>query len=529
MSPPRSHRARHRVSRRRILLLGAFAALAFQSAVASAQWATTYEVSYLPGSFNWQFRRNYPGADRLFNALDYGHGTLRETLWKYPDAPLEQLEQREFDYITRTLLARPPRLPVVTEAIEVDFAKLAPEAKAMFDWAQLLDRQVYDVWADSSTPVAEKDARVTELLGYYRSRPELAFSSVPKSMDAVDAQFYSLAFRRRYPKFNGLVWASHWLQAGLHEPLLVGRTDAERKAMVDATVGRFRQMLAGAPRSMPHVMPMTPAIAPTFARRYPEVAAIMDNLHMMNGVVADILASRDVPRSAKRREILTAARMFRSDSTSASGYDEWLSMGEKMGLNNMGGPAVGFAPELPLPTLARGMPMARMNPSPAGMPAMARGGVQHDTTPATHDMNMPGVGQRGERVDTQALLAIHRRMMADPVIRERVATDPVLRRMIAQLGSLPPGPQAMGGAPMAGMSAMASSEAQREAIEFIVRLLSDPTVESRIHSDPELHRLWSDPEVQRRLGELKAERASRRSHPAPQPPANPQPQHPGHP
>lgn len=40
-------------------------------------------------------------------------------------------------------------------------------------------------------------------------------------------------------------------------------------------------------------------------------------------------------------------------------------------------------------------------------------------------------------------------------------------------------------------------------MEFIVRLLSDPAVESRIHSDARLHQLWSDPEVQRRIEELR--------------------------
>jgi hypothetical protein len=37
------------------------------------------------------------------------------------------------------------------------------------------------------------------------------------------------------------------------------------------------------------------------------------------------------------------------------------------------------------------------------------------------------------------------------------------------------------------------------AMEFIVRLLADPQVDARIHADPELHRLWADPQVQRHL------------------------------
>ncbi|MDQ3673429.1 MAG: hypothetical protein M3365_03510, partial [Gemmatimonadota bacterium] len=48
---------------------------------AQAQWSRTYEQYYLPGSFNWQFRHNYPAGDRLFNAFDYGHAILYEKLW----------------------------------------------------------------------------------------------------------------------------------------------------------------------------------------------------------------------------------------------------------------------------------------------------------------------------------------------------------------------------------------------------------------------------------------------------------------
>src|SRR5690606_36578547 len=104
------------------------------------------------------------------------------------------------------------------------------EAKLMFDWAHLLHRQVYDVLADKRLSDARKDEEIAKLLAYYRTRSDLAFSSVPKSMDLMDGQFYSLAFRERYPKFNGLIWAYHWLQVGLYERLLVNDDVTSRTA-----------------------------------------------------------------------------------------------------------------------------------------------------------------------------------------------------------------------------------------------------------------------------------------------------------
>ena len=45
---------------------------------AAAQWSTTFEQHYLADGSNWAFRKNYPAADRLFNAFDYGHAILYE-------------------------------------------------------------------------------------------------------------------------------------------------------------------------------------------------------------------------------------------------------------------------------------------------------------------------------------------------------------------------------------------------------------------------------------------------------------------
>ena len=269
---------------------------------AQSQWSTTYEQLYLPGRFNWQFRRNYPAAERLFNAFDYGHAILYEKLWTKPDGALAELEQKQYEFITRHLLAHPPEVALEEAAIEVEYAKLVPEAKAMFDWAHLLHRQIYDVWSDESMTDAARDTTVQALIRYYKRRPDLAFSSRSKTMELMEGQPYSTAFRNNYPKFNGLIWAYHWLQVGLYEPLVTAKTTEQKQAGVVAAVARFRQMLLVPPTSMPYIMPMTGAVAPEFAKRYPEAAIIFDNLHSMHDVVSDILANPNVPRALKRSD-----------------------------------------------------------------------------------------------------------------------------------------------------------------------------------------------------------------------------------
>jgi hypothetical protein len=116
-------------------------------------------------------------------------------------------------------------------------------------------------------------------------------------------------------------------------------------------------MLGDPPRSMPHVMPMTPAIAPTFAARFSDAAIIFDNLHSLHDVVSDVLANDSVPLAGKRALILQAARAFRDDTTEAMTVAGWRRMSVGMGIENQGGPSVGFPAALPTPTVPYGVVM----------------------------------------------------------------------------------------------------------------------------------------------------------------------------
>ena len=455
-----------------------------------AQWVTTYETFYLQAPHNWTFRSQYQHADRLFNAFDFGHAILYETLWRKPTAPASELEERIYRQLTTEVLVKPPRVPLEEFAIEPMYARLAPEAKAMFDWSHILHRQIYDVLADERLDEAAKDTEVQRLIAYYKTRPDLAFSSRPKSMALMQLQPFSLAFRQKYPKFNGLIWGYHWLQIGLYEPLLVGKTVDERQAGVRATVTRFWQMLQDPMRTLPYQMPMTAAVSPEFARRYPEAAIIFDNLHSMHDVVSDILTNPMVPRNQKRAEILRVGRLFRDDTSYVMPVAAWLVMAREMGVENMGGPAVNFLPALPTPTVTKGAVMVhddqtgRMTSMKVGeMVGGSHAGMDHGAPsdsaapkPAVHDGHaqpapavpaadsshaghVPPTAARDSAVSpaphdpathhpelvapSPSLLALQQALLRDPVIRRRVQSSPALRRkVLAALSGLPAAEQA---------------------------------------------------------------------------------------
>ena len=306
------------------------------------------EQFYYPGAFNWQFLNRYPEAARLFNAFDYGHAVLYEILYTSRGDPARARLAKEFRYLTTDLLVQPPRFAIAEEAVMPRYAKAAWRGKQMFDWAHLLHRQIYDVYADPRLAAAAKDSLIERLTDYYLSRSDYAFAARPKSMALMDEQYFSQTFRRFDPRFNGLIWAYHWLQVGLYEPFLVYHTPAEQKAAVQATVARFWSMLDDPPSHMPTVMPMTATVAPEFSRRHPRAAAIFDNLHMMHDIISDILVSDSVPHGRKRDVIYAQLREMADSTSQVMSWDDWRAMGDMMGgAGAMGGPAVGIAPKAP--------------------------------------------------------------------------------------------------------------------------------------------------------------------------------------
>jgi hypothetical protein len=207
------------------------------------------EQFYYPGSFNWKFLSNYPEAARLFNAFDYGHAILYEALYTRPDSVRAASElDRAYRYLTTDLLVRPPRFAVAEEAIEPTYAKLAWRAKLVFDWAHVLHRQIYDVYADEAIPEARRDSLIERLTDYYLSRRDVAFAPVPKSMATWTAVLQS-GVPKRFATFR-LIWSYHWLQVGLTKPLSRGAARTKR-AGVQAAVALRCWRTPGAHRSCP--------------------------------------------------------------------------------------------------------------------------------------------------------------------------------------------------------------------------------------------------------------------------------------
>jgi hypothetical protein len=271
----------------------------------------TRDATHHPaGAFNWTFRERHPDAARLFHAFDYGHAVLYERLLTLDSTRAVAALDREYRFLLDDLLARPPRFGVVEEAIAPAYAKLAWPAMAAFDRAHVLHRQLYDVHADPRIP-AERQHRIAEaLIDAYLQDRDYAFAAVSKSMALMDDQPFSQRFRREYPAFNGLIWAYHWLQVGLYEPLVTASDPAAQRAGVARQVTTFRAMIAD-PAHHPATMPMTAEVSPRFAELHPRAAAIFDNLHMLHDIISDVLAQPAWSATEKREMILAQLEEMR--------------------------------------------------------------------------------------------------------------------------------------------------------------------------------------------------------------------------
>ncbi|HEX5576576.1 MAG TPA: hypothetical protein VFX42_11935, partial [Gemmatimonadales bacterium] len=132
-------------------------------------------------------------------------------------------------------------------------------------------------------------------------------------------------------------------QVGLYEPFIEGKSKAELKSGVQATVARFWSMLQDPPSRFPRYMPMASAIAPRFSAAHPRAAVIFDNLHMMHDIISDILTADTIPHDRKGEIINQQLDRLQDPTRDVMSLEEWRMMAEHMGgVSAMGGPATGL-------------------------------------------------------------------------------------------------------------------------------------------------------------------------------------------
>lgn len=278
------------------------------------------EVFYKRGRYNFDIYNIRPLAYDL-NAVAVGHSMAYEEMVRGNKGRLETDTYAKIDRV----LKNPPRLMPAERFISPTFSRKYGVLEQVFDWAHFLHAQTVDILASKELTSAQKEAEIERVYQYYRTSLPYAVSPLPMNMGFLYGQPYSKRFRDRYPKVNGLFWGYHWLQGAMYDALY-GKNLEEQKRTYQMLGKRYHTVeLYKTDRPF---MPMTAEVSPRFSARFPHLANLFDNLHMLHDMVNDILVSDDLTPQQKDAQIQTAIWMVM----------EKRHDGEKPGSVGEGGP-----------------------------------------------------------------------------------------------------------------------------------------------------------------------------------------------
>jgi hypothetical protein len=264
------------------------------------------KIFYKRGRFNFDVYTLKPLA-RDLNAVAVGHAMAYEDLVTGKAAGLET---KTFDRINR-VLNHPPSLMPDEAALSPTFGRKYGVLEQVFDWTHVLHAQTVDVLASKDLTGAEKDREMEKLWKFYFESVPYAITPLPMNMAFLDGQPYSGAFRKRYPKVNGLFWGYHWLQGGMYDLLYRVPAEWQGKSYEVAGERYHKTELYRADRPF---MPMFAETSPRFAARYPYIANAFDNLHMLHDMVNDILASDWMSERQKEEQVKRAIWLVSADA-----------------------------------------------------------------------------------------------------------------------------------------------------------------------------------------------------------------------
>ena len=265
----------------------------------------------------------------LYGALALGRGKVRES------DVYRQMTRR----IAESALSSFP-----DPEAEKGYAALGARGAEIIRRTHAFHREVLAIFA--SLEASDRERALDAAVDRYLSRPTVALPDVPKDMTILyDHPYTSFVTddidprrTRTYPSLTGFVWASHWFQLAVQEPL----ADSEARLQgLKVVTERFQRKLSAGkpPDDFPMELPLAPAISPGLVSAHLRAAAIIDNLNMMHDVLADVLVHPKVGNV--RAAIDEVIVQFTDRSYRVVDVDEWITMALRHSIFAQGGPALG--------------------------------------------------------------------------------------------------------------------------------------------------------------------------------------------
>ncbi len=218
---------------------------------------------------------------------------------------------------------------------------LSRHTAEVFKRGRNFEERLFVIYIDDS--IEDKRAAITVAISDYLSDDQHSVASAPKAGDYLLEHDQANGLKSAFPLLRGFLWTQQWLQLAALEAVILQGLDSQFDGGVDVALERFWNK-AGTSSGMtmfptPSELPMAPAIAPDLYSQSPEAAIILDNLNLLETVVADILA---FPNAGNLEELMDKAVAFFTNKASDNAESmDYLRFALRGGIYNQGGPAVG--------------------------------------------------------------------------------------------------------------------------------------------------------------------------------------------
>lgn len=272
---------------------------------AAALFEQRNEVSYLRGTYNTALFWRHNETFRNGAAIHFAHAMQHDALQLSPLADHaandEMMDARYADFLLNHRAATEPTM----EYYGPYTARFAYKVYRAIDWTHMHHEQTYDILSERSIPWSEKKKWTDRAVQYYLTKnPDVARSCAPLDVTmrraATMMKPYFGYFRNKYPKSNNFFYAAHWWHPVIYEAQMIAGNDREQEAVVHQTDEvLYNEVL----RNRPQRMLLSREAMPRYSRLSPESANIFDNLHMLHGIVYDIMAYDQWTPAEKRAEL----------------------------------------------------------------------------------------------------------------------------------------------------------------------------------------------------------------------------------
>ena len=227
------------------------------------------------------------------------------------------------------------------EAAFENSAPLSRHTAEVFKRGRNFENRLYVIYTDSA--IADKQAAVAGAVEEYLSDDRHSVGIAPKNSTYLISHPYAAAFKFGFPKLSGLLWSNQWMRLAALEAAILEHLDQEYAGGLDIALERYWNKVGSAGGMTmfpaPSELPMAPAISPNLFSQSEHAAIILDNLNVLDAVIADVLAYPNLDDRGTAIDEVVAE--FTNKETNLSATYDYLLFALRGGIYNQGGPAVG--------------------------------------------------------------------------------------------------------------------------------------------------------------------------------------------